>query len=623
MHKLVNQTNKILLILALFFSSVVSIADETWIINHKDADLRAYVEQMALISGKTFIIDPTLKGKITIISSEPSTKSQAFDIFMSILDIYGFSAVPNGDVVQIIKQADIKSKGSGVDATPLFGEQEIMTRVIFVKNRSVNELVPLLRPMVAKYGHLAGVNSANALIISDTTANIQRMEALIATLDILNSEEIEVITLKEAWVGNIVGLLERLVPEEVAAANERSAGSGKIRVVADERSNSIILKGEAAFRERIRLLIETLDKPSTQNSASKVVFLNNADAVKLAALLNGFTGALAQSNGNAADDKPVSPSAILADEDLNALVIRAEPEVMVEIESVIASLDIARAQVLIEAAIVEVSGNVSEMFGIQWGGNPGAGPVAAVSQFNESGATISGLASSVVTGGMPAIGNGLSLGMLSSGLSFGAIIQALESQSNANLLSTPSIMTLDNNEASLLVGGTVPFRTTSQQSGSGNPFETITRQDVGTTLKVTPHIQKDGYVSLDVEQKTESVIPRSDDGAVDVQTSKREITTKVLVEGGQTIVLGGLIKEDVSQGVSKIPVLGNLPGIGVLFRSNFEKRTKVNLLVFIRPTIVREKSQAISAEKFQGIWELRLDGEAGVPVFEQLFSGQR
>lgn len=615
-----------LFVVVILLGSINALAADKWVINHKDADIRAFVEQVAQITGKTFIIDPTLKGKISVISNEASSKDEVFDIFLVILDMYGYSAVSNNGVVRIIKQADIKAKGASYNDGSLVEGNKIITRVIFVRNRSVMELVPLLRPIVAKFGHLAGVNSANAIIISDTATNIARIESLIESLDILNSEEIEVIQLEEAWVGNIVGLLERLIPEEVAAANDRSGGRGKLRVVADERSNSIILKGEASYRERVRLLIKTLDKPSTQSASSKVIFLNNANAKNMAELLTGFSGAVEKSQGTTGkDNRPASPTAILADEELNALIIRAEPTILAEIESVVEALDVPRAQVLIEAAIVEVSGDVSEQFGVQWATNPeavasGTVPIAIATQFENVGTSLTGLVSSASTG-VPALGNGLLLGLVDSGSNFGAIVQALESQTNANLLSTPSIMTLDNNEASLLVGGTVPFRTTSQQSGTGNPFETISREDVGTSLKVTPHIQNDGYVRLDVEQKTESVIPKSDTGAVDLQTSKREITTKVLVENGQTIILGGLIKEDITQGVSKVPLLGDLPFIGVLFRSKFENKVKVNLLVFIRPTIVRDKVQEISNQKLQGIWELRIDGSTAKPRFEQIFRG--
>jgi general secretion pathway protein D len=610
--------------------SVTVMAAGPWTINMKDAEIRSFVEQVAEITGKTFVVDPAVKGRVTVISNENLNEAGVYEVFLTVLQIHGFGVLESDDVIKVVKQADVKSLGGTLDVEQNIEGMNLVTRVIFIKNGSAMELVPLLRPMVAKYGHLAGVNSANAIIITDHAENIERINGLIGALDISSNDEIEVVQLQFAWVGNLVGLLERLVPEEVAAANERNrVTGGRIRVVADERSNSIILKGEEAYRTRIRELIKTLDTPSTQNASSKVIFLNNADSKKMAELLKGFSGAVEKSQQTGDKAPPASPTAILADEDLNALIIRAEPTVLSEIEAVVAKLDIPRAQVLIEAAIVEVTGNVGDQFGVQWATNPQAtadeGEPFIGTNFNEAGQSISGLISSVSTNGVPSLGEGLLFGIADPEANFGAIVQALESQSNANLLSTPSIMTLDNSEATLLVGGTVPFRTTSQSTSGGNPFETITREDVGISLRVIPHIMKDGNVRLEVEQKTEAVLPKSDDGTVDIQTAKREITTEVLVAAGETIVLGGLIKDDVSKGVSKVPVLGSIPGLGVLFRAQFERHEKVNLLVFIRPTIIKGKVTDLSHNKLRGIWELRMDGDTlnngETPSFEELFTG--
>jgi len=609
--------------------SLSVLAAETWTINQKDADIRTFVEQIAEITGRTFIVDPGVKGKITVISNEKLGQQGIYEVFLTVLQIHGYAALEQDGVVKVIKQSVVKSSGVDLDNRNTQTGQDLVTRVIFVQNRSAMELVPLLRPMVAKYGHLAGVNSANAIIISDHAYNIERIQTLIKSLDILNSEEIEVVQLEEAWVGNIVGLLEKLVPEEVAAqANRANQGSRKIRVVADERSNSIILKGEKTYRDRIRALINKLDQPSAQNASSKVIFLNNADAKKMAELLKGFSGAVEktqqQQGGKGAP--PTSPTAILADEDLNALVIRAEPTVLAEIEDVVASLDVPRAQVLIEAAIVEVKGGMDNKLGIQWITNPenseNSGAPFAATQFSEGGATLSGVAASVAQSSLP--DTGFILGFADEGLNIGAILQAVESQSNANILSTPSIMTLDNNEASILVGGTVPFKTTTQSGSGGNPFTTITREDIGTNLIVIPHIQNDGTIRLEVDQKTESVNTKSTEGAVDLETSKREIKTEVLVGTGETIVLGGLISDEVTEGVSKVPLLGDIPGLGVLFRAKFKRHEKVNLFVFIRPTIVKDKVTEFSQSKLNGIWELRMGDDlppGQSPSFEQIFSG--
>lgn len=622
-----NITTKASLIIAGLMLSISVMAADKWTINHKDGDIRAFIEQIAAISGKNFIVDPGVKGKITVISYKSLGKKGVYELFLSVLQLHGFAVLEQNGVVKIVKQSAVRSSGVELDLEGNASGQKLVTRVIFIQNRSAMELVPLLRPMIAKYGVLAGVASANAIIISDHAYNLDRIEIIVKTLDVVNSEEIEVIQLEEAWVGNITSLLEKLVPEEVAAANQKSNVSRRIRVVADERSNSIILKGELVYRDRIRKLIKTLDKPSIQNASSKVILLNNADATTMAEMLKGFSGAVEKSQQQAAGGKaapPTSPTVILADKDLNALVIRAEPTVLSEIESVITSLDVPRAQVLIEAIIVEVREGVDDALGIQWVTNPEntteKGQPFALTQFTEAGSNLSG----VVTGAaapVPTFSNtGILLGIADPDLNIGAILQAVESQSNTNILSTPSIMTLDNKEASILVGGTIPFRTTSQ-SNSGNPFETISREDIGTTLVVIPHIQNDGTIRLEVDQKTESVAGKSTQGVVDIETTKREIKTEVLVNTGETIVLGGLISDEFTEGVSKVPFFGNLPGIGVLFRSKFTKHEKVNLMVFIRPTIVRDKVTEISRRKLSGLWELRFGEEGETPTFEQLFNG--
>ncbi|AJQ96528.1 type II secretion system secretin GspD [Gynuella sunshinyii] len=618
---------KKLLILLLWFMSAYVVAEDSWTINLKDADIRTFVEQVAEITGKTFVVDPTVKGRITVISNEKLGKKGIYEVFLSILDIHGYSAVQQDGIVKIVKQADVKSIGLDVDLKDLAKGQKIVTRVIFVQNRLATELVPILRPMVAKYGHLAAVSSANAIIISDTAYNIERIETIIKSLDILNSEEIEVVPLEEAWVGNIVGLLESLVPEEVAAANDKSAVSGRIRVVADERSNSIILKGEAAYRDRIKKLIKTLDKPTTQSASSKVIFLNNANATSMAELLTGFSGSVEQSQKGSSDSaQPITETAILANEDLNALVIRAEPFVLAELEGIINELDVPRAQVLIEAAIVEVSSSNAFELGIQLVSDYQElenGTPFVASQFGDGDSTISSIASNVSSTGLPTLTNGLNVAAYTPDLNLGAILKAIQTDSKANLLSTPSVMTLDNSEAYILVGQTVPFETTTQTTSNSTPYKTITREDVGTSLTVTPHVQNDGKVRMEIDQQTESVIDNSSSGTTDKQTNKRQITTSVIVQDQQTIVLGGLIQEDINISAQKVPFLGDIPGLGVLFRSKSSSVTKTNLLVFIRPTIVSEKVTEISDSKLRGLWEMRIgydEDSNSPPSFEQLFS---
>jgi len=608
-------------------------AQENWQINLKDADIGAFISQVADITGKSFVIDPRVKGKVNVLSSEAVNKEGVYELFLSVLQVHGYAAVPAGEVVLVVQQNEIKQQGRDIQADIGVESQEMLTKVIAIKNTPALDLVPILRPLVAKYGHLAGVKSANALIISDHATNIRRIEQIIERLDKSGVEELEVIQLKEAWVGNVVTMLQNLDPSKVAQGNNSNTGhtSGSIRVVADERSNRLIIKGEKTARDRVRKLIEELDQPSYFSGSAQVMRLQYADAKKLAELLKGLLSEApaAGSEANQAKGK----AGIHADEELNALVVRAEPSLMKEIQELVASLDVRRAQVLIESAIVEVTGNVNDALGVQWAVGDLDNPVGGTN-FDTAGPSLSSIAGSLATGNPAgAIGSGLTLGAYEERdgeASFGAVIQALQSDTNTNLLSTPSIMTLDNQEAEIIVGQNVPFRTGSTASNNNaNPFTTITREDIGITLKVKPHIHDGEAIRLEVEASAESVSQTSVNGSADLITNKRSIKTMILSENEETIVLGGLIRDDIREVESKVPLLGDIPLLGWLFRSTSTEQVKSNLMVFLRPTIVTEvtKAKALTEDKFDGIWEFTISDDLGVDDvnsrMERLFRGLR
>lgn len=618
---------QMLLVWVLVMTSTAQVmAAQTWTVNLKDADIRAFIRQISDMTGYTMVIDPRVKGKVTIVSNASMGKDAVYEMFLSVLSVHGYAAIKAGDVIKVIQQNEIKQQG-GNKASRDKGEQ-VVTRVLQIKNTAAMDLVPILRPMVAKYGHLAGVKSANALIISDHAANIERIREIIRSLDSSGAEELEVIQLKDAWVGDVVTMLESLDPSKVSKGKSSDRMGGSIRVVADERSNRLILKGEKTSRERVRKLIEKLDQPSSVISSAQVIRLQHADAKKLAELLKGLMSDNA--DPKAKGGKPSSKASIHADEDLNALVVRAEPSVMGEIKKIIAELDIRRAQVLIEAAIVEVSGSSNEALGIQWAvadldGNSGP---AFGTNFSNAGQSLTSLVTGVAAG-TPALAEGATLALgkeVNGAVTFGAVIQALEAASNTNLLSTPSIMTLDNQEAEIIVGQNVPFRTgTESSSSTSNPFTTITREDVGVTLKVTPHIHDGKLLRLEVEQKSESVAEEAVSGQADLITNKRSIKTVILAEDGETIVLGGLMKDDFTTSESKVPLLGDIPFIGALFRSQKESRIKRNLMVFLKPTIVLNKvdASAITKKKFSGFKEFSVSPWIGADktdeALEELF----
>ena len=603
--------------------------DQNWQVNMKDADISAFIGQIADITGKSFVIDPRVKGKVTVVSTETMNTEAVYELFLSVLQVHGYAAVPAGDVIMVVQQNSVKQKGGDLNAKIKKRSQEMVTKVITIKNTPALDLVPILRPLVAKYGHLAGVRSANALIISDHASNISRIEQIIDRLDKSGSEELEVIQLKEAWVGNVVTMLQSLDPDKVAqgkGSKNRSAGS--IRVVADERSNRLIIKGEKTARERIRKLITQLDKPSYFSGSAKVIRLRYADSKKLAELLKNL---MSDTAGGKDANKAKGKATIFADEELNALVIRAEPSILKEIAEIVHELDVRRAQVLIESAIVEVSGDVTEALGVQWAIGDTSNPVAGTN-FGNSGQDLNSIAGGIAAG-KPSLSNGLTLGGFKSTngqFDFGMIIQALESQSNTNLLSTPSIMTMDNQEAEIIVGQNVPFITGStSSSNNGNPFTTITREDIGVTLKIKPHIHEGNEVRLEVEVSAESVSNTTVAGQADLITNKRQLKTMILVANKETIVLGGLISDDVTETESKVPYLGDIPLLGWFFRSSSTQHIKRNLMVFLRPTIVLEKETAteLTNEKFEGVWEFELSGDfANESVntrMNRLFKGSR
>lgn len=603
--------------------------DQNWQVNLKDADISAFIGQIADITGKSFVIDPRVKGKVTVVSTETMNTEAVYELFLSVLKVHGYAAVPAGDVIMVVQQNSVKQQGRDLEAKFKKQSQEMVTKVITIKNTPALDLVPILRPLVAKYGHLAGVKSANALIISDHSSNITRIEQIIDRLDKSGSEELEVIQLKEAWVGNVVTMLQSLDPTRVAQGKgSKSGGAGSIRVVADERSNRLIIKGEKTSRERIRKLIEQLDKPSYFSGSAKVIRLKYADAKKLAELLKSV---MSESDSGGKDaNKAKGKASIHADEELNALVVRAEPSILKEIDEIIHELDVRRAQVLIESAIVEVTGDVSDSLGFQWAVGDEDNPVSGTN-FTNSGNSLNSIAGMATGATAPALSNGLTLGgfkQTNGQVDFGVVIQALENQSNTNLLSTPSIMTLDNQEAEIVVGQNVPFLTGSTSSSSNaNPFTTISREDIGVTLKVKPHIHEGSELRLEVEASAESVANTSVQGQADLITNKRKLKTMILAADQETIVLGGLISDDITEVESKVPLLGDIPLLGWLFKSKSTQHVKRNLMIFLRPTIVldKQKATALTHDKYNGIWEFEVSGDVEVDSanrsMDRLFKG--
>ena len=620
---------------------------KSWTVNIRNADIQAFISQIADMTGKNFVVDPRVRARdVTVVSTKALSATEVYELFLSVLQVHGYAAVPSGDIIKIVPNTTAKQSN-----LPLVGENEsggeaLVTRVIPVENSPVEELVPVLRPLVPQYGHLAAVGSANALIISDHIDNIRRMEAIIASLDNAESEDVQVIKLEHAFAGDMVKMLESLTPQ-TGDRRGKTKDVG-VTVVADERTNRLIIKGDRITRQRMAQMIRNLDTPASATGGVQVVRLSHGDAEALAELLKNFAeGASAAKPG--ADGKTAAAAmtgdkvSIQADKSLNALVIRAEPAMMKEIMSVISQLDVRRAQILIEAAIVEVSGDTGKALGFQYVGGSDESGVGAIN-FGNAGLTINSIVQALATddpSGL-ALGDGITMGFgeqdSNGDLKWGALIQALSTSTDVNLLSTPSILTLDNQEASIVVGENVPFITgTSTSTGSGvsNPFQTIQREDVGLSLKVTPHVAGLSTIRLELEQEN-SQVKDSVGEAADIVTTTRKLESTVLADDGETIALGGLIRDNITKTVRKVPILGDIPLLGILFRSTSNSREKSNLMVFLRPTILPDNERLLSMtrQKYMGItalqFELNNQGELEqvvrdpLPVsLEQVFEGRK
>ena len=608
------------------------VADDTWVVNIKEADIHEFVSQVAQITGKTFVIDPRLKGDVTVVSSVPMNADAVYELFLSVLRVHNFTASPSGDVIRIQTTATGK-QGPGPDGeVQELPPEELITRVIAAQNVESGELVKILRPLIPQYGHIAAVAQPNIVIISDHANNIERLTRMIEQIDVADEDEITVVPLREAWVGTVVALLEKLAPEQIG---QGATGPQRIQLIANERNNSIVVRGKPRPTAEILKLIDKLDQPATTTGGAQVFRLDHADAVDVANILSALLAG--DERGESAE-----PTTIQADESLNAIVARANPGTINELREILEKLDVRRTQVLIEAAVVEVNLSNREDIGVEAAIADGEGdtvPLASTSLSGVVSQLLNNLSAEGADGEQVNIDVLAGLASVSSptlaaarinpdGISFGGIITALATSSDANLLSTPSIMALDNQEAVIVVGQQVPFRTgsfTTTGDGSSNPFTTVQREDVGLTLKVTPHVHEGTSVRMEVDQEITNIVetPIGDAGFADVVTSKRQITTTILAEDQQIIVLGGLIQDNVTQTRRKVPLLGDIPGLGFFFRSTGDSRTKTNLLVFLRPTVIKtvQDVESSAERKYRDIWEVEITSPVEGQI-EGLFEGQ-
>ena len=634
------------------------------IVNMRDVEIAQVAEQVSRITGRTLILDPSVKGVVNVVSAEPLSADGVWDLFRSVLRVYGFAAVKSGAAWRIVPQASaIQGGATAASGRNVVRSQDVVTRVVPLRNLPADAAVRVFRPLVASFGSIEPLAIPNAIVVTDYAENVRRIERLAQDLDAGGGASFESLPLKYASAKDVGAALARMLGDGTAP------GSPKIAV--DERSNVILIRGDARSLSEARRMAALLDKQGGSAPTTRVFRLNFADAESVTDVLRGLTGGsqsaatnpvarslsrsrssigagstfstsssstansgqgnfgalggqgglngggattgspiaalaggLSGSGGSASgstasagiqtDDVSIQPAP-----ELNAIVVRGTPAAIAAIGQLIEELDVRRPQVLIEAAIAEVTGDAAEALGVQFaaGGAAVINGVSGGTSFSNTGVSLSSVIAALVPGGLGLVGDGLSLAGGSKG-NFNILVQALGTSTKSNLLSTPSITTLDNEPAEIVVGQNVPFRTGSF-STTGNtltPFTTIERQDVGITLRIVPRIHEGDSIRLEVSQEVSSLVG-SVTGAADLITNRRSIQTTVLADNGDTIVLGGLITDDRTNTRSQVPVLGDIPVLGNLFKSRQQTQTKRTLFVFLRPTILRDRASVVAAAK--------------------------
>lgn len=606
--------------------SAVKKEDELVSLNFVNADIQEVIRAISQISKKNFLVDPRVKGTINIVSATPVSPALGYDILLSALRLQGYAAVETGGVTKIIPEAEAKLH---VDSLARGRGDELVTRVFVLKNESASQLVNVVRPMISPNSMVVAYPSSNALVVTDYAGSVHRIEKLIDSIDQPNSDAPIIIPVLHASAVDLAGIINHLMPE---ASAPQTGGDDNQRFVllADSRSNSLLLRSDNPGRiARVKDLVAKLDSESNTPGNIHVVTLKNSDATKLAqtlrSVMSGDTSSPSSSSSSssststatqgstqaASSSAPSGGGIIQADAASNTLIITASEPVYNNLRAVIEKLDVRRPQVFVEALIVEVTADKASELGIQWqtlsGVNSSGSNVIGGTNFGTNNNIIG--ASTNIAG----VGNGLNVGIVSGTttlpgigtvLNLGVLAHALASDTNANILSAPNLMTLDNEEAKIVVGQNVPFITGSYaQTGAvatATPFQTIDRKDVGLTLKIKPQIMQGGSVKLLVSQEVSSVVASTSSSVSGPTTNKRSIDTTVIVDENQIVVLGGLIQDSVNQTASKIPVLGDIPFIGALFRYETREQVKTNLMVFIRPYIMYQSDsyKKVTAENY-------------------------
>jgi len=629
-------------------------------LNFINAEIDAVAKTLATLSGHNVVVDPRVKGTITLTSNVPVAPSQALRLFAAQLRTQSFALVESAGLYLVVPEADAKLQSGGVSAGAVPASNgQIVTQIFQLNHESANNLVPILRPLISPNNTLNVNPGTNALVITDYADNLQRLARIIAALDVANATGVEVIPLKNALATDLVPILQRLLDSGAASGAAPAAGQTdatfKTTVLAEARSNSLILRAANSARMTLaRSLVSQLDQPADKgpNAASgniHVVYLKNADSTKLAATLraaisaqgssaggansamttgmtsstnpaNNAAGGGANASFNSAGGQPSTGGQIQADPSTNSLIITAPEPQYRQLRAVIDKLDARRAQVFVESLIAEVSAEKAAEFGVQWQGPLGGKGDTNIgllgTNFRVGGANLIALAAQGASGNV-APSSGLNIGVAhnSNGTYvLGFLARFLQTTGDGNVLSTPNLLTLDNEEAKIVIGQNVPFVTgqytnNNNTAGSVNPFQTIERKDVGLTLRVKQQISENGTVKLQIYQEVSRLDPASINSATGLITNKRSIESSVLVEDGGIVVLGGLLQDDFGNSQERVPGLGDVPLFGNLFRADSRSRKKTNLMVFLRPVVVRDgaATESLSLSRYEQMRSVQMD----------------
>ena len=558
-------------------------------LNLKNADIHSLIETVSIATGKNFIIDPRVQGKVTVISSGTVSSEELYQVFLSVLDVHGFIAAPSGTSIKIVPKINARVSGTVTEVSNSTAAGDaIVTQIMALKHVPAVQVVPVIRPLLPQEAHLAAYLPSNMLILSDTARNAKRVWDMVRRIDQPLEQNLEIVQLKHATATEVVAIINSLGLNPNTLTGEGTAKNPI--VIADQRTNTIIINAASDLLPRLRALIAHLDAPVAQMTGNtKVVYLHYSQAELLAPIIREMAAAHTSTDeADKADNTPQVLISVQAEPDINALVITAPDAALQSMLAVIKQLDVRRAQVLVEAIIAEISSSKAAELGVQWA--LGTNNIVGATSFGASGSNLIQLKANPLS-----LGSGLSLGVgqfAADQLGIGALLRALSSDASTNIISTPSLLTMDNQQAEIVVGQNVPFITGQYAStGSGetpsSPFQTIKRQDIGVRLQIKPQINQGDAISLEILQEISSLAP-STTSAADIITNKRSIQTTVIANDGDLIILGGLIDDNLQESSEKVPLLGDLPILGAAFRYKKSAMVKRNLMVFIRPTIVRD-----------------------------------